>query len=148
MAIIPLPERGQPLDVTYIYSIVQSINELYTQVGISKKGYISVDTPTSGPQTVRTSEASVMGGYELVSPSSNQSAGSFLPWSHDFEKEFKYPPIVTATAYNRGTTDTGKDVTVTINSITTTKVEGTIKFNTGGEITMGINVIAVGIPNS
>jgi hypothetical protein len=148
MAIVPLPERGQPLDVTYIYTIVQSINELYTQLGISKKGYASVDTPRNGPQTVKTSEASVIGGYELVSTSSLQTAGSSLPWAHDFEKEFKYPPVVTATAYNQGINDSGKDVTVTINSVTTSKVEGTVKFNLGGETTMGINVIAVGIPNS
>jgi hypothetical protein len=148
MAILPLPERGQPLDVTYIYQIVQSVNELYTQVAPSKRGYLVVDTDRNGPQTVKTSEASVIGGYELVSTSSLQTAGSSLPWFHDFEKEFRYPPIVTATAYNKGTNDSGKDVTVTINSITTSKVEGTVKFNLGGETTMGINIIAVGIPNS
>jgi hypothetical protein len=148
MAILPLPERGQPLDVTYIYQIVQSVNELYTQVAPSKIGYLVVDTERNGPQTAKTSGANVIGGYELVSPSSLQAAGSSLPWSHDFEKEFKYPPIVTATAFNKGVNDSGKDVTVTINSITTSKVEGTVKFNLGGETTMGINIIAVGIPNS
>jgi hypothetical protein len=148
MPILPLPERGQPLDVTYLYQVAQSINELYTQLGVSKKGYMVVDTPRNGPQTARTSESSVIGGYELVSPSSTQTAGTSLPWFHDFEKEFKYEPIVTATAYNKAMNDAGKDVTVTINSITTSKVEGTIKFNVGGEITMGINIIAIGIPNS
>jgi hypothetical protein len=148
MPILPLPERGQPLDVTYLYQVAQSINELYTQLGVSKKGYMVVDTPRNGPQTARTSESSVIGGYELVSPSSTQTAGTSLPWFHDFEKELKYEPIVTATAYNKAMNDAGKDVTVTINSITTSKVEGTIKFNVGGEITMGINIIAIGIPNS
>lgn len=148
MPILPLPERGQPLDVTYLYQVAQSINELYTQLGVSKKGYMVVDTPRNGPQTARTSESSVIGGYELVSPSSTQTAGTSLPWFHDFEKEFKYEPIVTATAYNKAMNDAGKDVTVTINSITPSKVEGTIKFNVGGEITMGINIIAIGIPNS
>jgi hypothetical protein len=148
MPILPVPERGQPLDVTYIYQIVQSVNELYTQVAPSKRGYLVVDTDRNGSQTVKTSEASVVGGYEQVSTSSLQTAGTSLSWSHDFEKEFRYPPIVTATAYNKGASDAGKDVTVTINSITTSKVEGTVKFNLGGETTMGINLIAVGIPNS
>jgi len=147
MSILPVPERGQPLDVTYIYQIVQSVNELYTQVAPSKRGYVVVDTDKNGPQTAKTSEASIIGGYELVSPTSLQTAGSSLPWYHDFEREFKYPPIVTATAFNKGTSDSGKDVTVTINSISTSKVEGTVKFNLGGEVTMGINIIAVGIPN-
>lgn len=148
MSILPLPERGQPLDVTYIYQIVQSINELYTQVAPSKIGYLVVDTERNGPQTTKTSAANVIGGYELVSPSSLQAAGSSLPWSHSFEKEFKYPPIVTATAFNQGISDSGKDVSVTINSVSPSKVEGTIKFTLGGEITMGINIIAVGIANS
>lgn len=148
MSNLPLPERGQPLDVTYLYQIVQHINELYTQVAPSKRGYLSVDTPRNGVQTTKTSEASVIGGYELVTPSSLQAAGTSLPWAHDFEKEFRYPPIVTATAYSQGTNDAGKDVTVTISSITTSKVEGSVKFNLGGETTMGINIIAVGIPNS
>lgn len=148
MPILPLPERGQPLDVTYLYQVAQSINELYTQLGASQKGYMVVDTPRNGPQTSKTSQSAVMGGYELVSPTSTQTEGTSMPWFHDFEKEFKYPPIVTATAYNQARNDAGKDVTVTINSITTSKVEGTIKFNVGGEITMGINIIAVGIPNS
>jgi hypothetical protein len=147
MSILPLPERGQPLDVTYIYQIVQSINELYTQVDPSNIGYVIVDTERNGAQTKKISSAGVIGGYELVSPSSLQAAGSSLPWSHDFEKEFLYPPIVTATAFNKGVNDSGKDVAVTINSITTSKVEGTVKFTLGGEITMGINIIAVGIPN-
>ena len=55
---------------------------------------------------------------------------------------------VTATAYNRGNSDAGKDITVTINSITPSRVEGSVKFNLGGETTVSINVIAVGQPNS
>lgn len=148
MAILPVPERGQPLDVSYIYQIVQSVNELYTQVSPSRRGYVVVDTINNGPQSSKTSESGILGGYEEVSTSSLQTAGTSLPWSHDFRKEFLYPPIVTATAYNRGNSDAGKDVTVTINSITTSKVEGSVKFNLGGETTVGINIIAVGIPNS
>ena len=43
MPILPVPERGQPLDVTYIYEIVRSINELYGQLGSeSRKGEVGV----------------------------------------------------------------------------------------------------------
>lgn len=150
MPILPVPERGQPLDVTYIYEIVRSINELYTQVGNeSRKGYVGIYTKgPEGPQEIRTSESLILAAFETVSTSSLQTAGTSLPWSHDFKKQFAYPPIVTATAYNKGNNDTGKDVTVTISSITTSKVEGFVKFNVGGETTIGINVIAVGKPTS
>jgi hypothetical protein len=147
MPIIPIPERGQPLDTTYIYKIVQSINELYSQVDVSKKGYLKVTTNKNGPQTVKASESLIIGGFEQVSTTSLQTAGSSLPWSYSFPQEFAFEPIVTATAYNKGNSDAGKDVTVTINSITPSKVEGTVKFNLGGETTMGINIIAVGLPN-
>ena len=148
MPSLPLPERGQPFDVTYVYNIVQSINELYSQIGISKKGYTSLTTTDSGPQQIKTSEAQIDLASVRVSTSSLQTAGTSLPWYHDFKKEFRYDPIVTATAYNRGNSDAGKDITVTINSITPSRVEGSVKFNLGGETTVSINVIAVGQPNS
>lgn len=147
MASLPLPERGQPFDVTYIYNIVQSINALYDQLGVSKKGYITVDTTNNGMQEKRTSEAQIIGGYEQVSRSSLQTAGTSVAWSHDFAREFAYAPIVTATVFNKNDSDAGKDVTITINSITPSKVEGSVKFNLGGETVVGINLIAVGIPN-
>jgi hypothetical protein len=55
--------------------------------------------------------------------------------------------VVTVTPINIGNTDAGKDVTVTINSISTSRVEGTVKFNTGGDTSVGLNLIVVGIPN-
>ena len=148
MAILPVPERGQPLDVTYIYDIVKSVNDLYTILGSdSRKGEVGVYTKgPEGPQAMKTSEAQVEAAFTTVSPASLQTAGTSLPWSHSFNKQFAYPPIVTATAYNKGNTDSGKDVTVTINSITTSKVEGFVKFNVGGDTPIGINIIAVGKP--
>jgi hypothetical protein len=150
MAILPVPERGQPLDVTYIYEIVKSVNDLYGQLGSeSRKGEVGVYTKgPEGPQAMRTSEAQIEAAFTTISPASLQTAGTSLSWSHDFKKQFAYPPIVTATPYNKETTDSGKGVTVTINSITTSKVEGFVRFNVGGETPIGINIIAVGKPTS
>ena len=148
MAITPLPERGQPLDTTYIYEIVKSINDLYTLLGSnSRVGHVGVYTQgPEGPQEMKTSEAQIEAGFTTVSPSSLQPAGTSLSWSYDFKKQFAYAPIATATAYNSKTTDSGKDVTVTINSLTPSKIEGFVKFNVGGETPVGINIIAVGKP--
>jgi hypothetical protein len=150
MAILPVPERGQPLDVTYIYEIVKSINDLYGQIGSdSRKGKVGIYRKgPEGPQSMKTSEAIVEAAFTTVTPSSLQPAGTSLQWSHDFNEQFIYPPIVTATAYNTDVTDSGKDVTVTISSITPSKVEGFVKFNVGGETPVGINIIAVGKPRS
>jgi hypothetical protein len=147
MPILPVPERGQPLDVTYIYQIVQALNELNRLSADSKRGYVAIKDG-GAIQEVKTSESAMVVGFDQVSTSQLQTAGSTLPWGLTFDREFKFPPIVTATAFNKGTSDAGKDVTVTINSITTSKVDGSVKFNVAGETTIGINIIAVGIPNS
>ncbi len=147
MAILPVPERGQPLDVTYIYQIVKAINDLSTQISPSTYKYVTVDTPTSGKQSVKASEARIIGGYVQVTTSSTQTAGSSKTFSYDFGTDFKFAPVITATPINIGGTDAGKDVTVTITGVSTSRVEGTVKFNTGGDTSIGINLIVVGIPN-
>lgn len=147
MAILPVPERGQPLDVTYIYQIVKAINDLSAQVSPSVNKYVTVDTKDSGKQSAKISEARIIGGYVQVTTSATQTAGSTKPFSYSFGTDFKFAPVVTATPINIGSTDAGKDVTVTINSISTSQVEGTVKFNTGGDTSIGINIIIVGIPN-
>jgi len=147
MAILPVPERGQPIDVTYIYQIVKSINDLSTQVSPSTYKYVTVDTPRNGPQSVKASEARIIGGYVQVTNSITKTAGSSEPFSYDFPSEFKFAPVVTATPVNVGNTDAGKDVTVTLKSVSTSKLEGSIKFNAGGDTSIGINLIIVGIPN-
>ena len=147
MAILPVPERGQPLDVTYIYQIVKAINDLSSQVSTSTNKYVTVDTPVSGKQSVKISEARIIGGYKQVTTSVTKTAGSTEPFFYDFGTDFKFAPVVTATPINVGNTDAGKDVSVTINNISTSRLEGTVKFNTGGDTTIGINIIIVGIPN-
>jgi hypothetical protein len=148
MAILPVPERGQPLDVTYIYQIVKAVNDLSTQASTSINKYVTVDTPNAGKQSVKTSEARVIGGYVPVTNGASQTAGSSISFSYSFPTEFKFSPIVTATPVSIGTaSDAGKDVVVTLSSVTTSSVEGSVKFNLGGITSVGINLIAIGIPN-
>ena len=44
MAKVPLPERGQPLDVTYIYQLAETINDLATQVSSATYNYTTTGT--------------------------------------------------------------------------------------------------------
>jgi hypothetical protein len=148
MAILPVPERGQPLDVTYIYQIVKAVNDLSTQASTSVNKYVTVDTPNAGKQSVKTSEARVIGGYVRVTNGESQTAGSSRTFSYSFPTEFKFVPIVTATPVSIGnSSDAGKDVVVTLSSVTTSSIEGSVKFNLGGITSVGINLIAIGIPN-
>lgn len=147
MSKLPTPERGQPLDVTLMYQIIQTINDLSAQVTPSVNKYVTVDTKDSGKQSAKISEARIIGGYVQVTQGTTKTAGTSEPFSYPFGTDFKFAPVVTVTPINVGGTDAGKDVTVTINSISTSRVEGIVKFNTGGDTSIGINLIIVGIPN-
>lgn len=147
MAKIPLPELGQPLDVSYIYQIANAINELSLQVSPAIYKYVTVDVPNGVSQNAKASETRVIAGYIDVVKSSNQSVGSQQAFSYNFAADFKFAPIVTATPINIGGTEAGKNVSVVIKTITTSKVDGVVNFNSGGDVSVGVNLIIVGIPN-
>lgn len=147
MAKVPLPERGQPLDVTYIYQLAETINDLATQVSSATYNYTTIDTVSAGKQSVKTSEARVIGGYVEVANNSTVSAGNEKTFSYDFPSDFKYAPIATATPINIGNTPAGQNVTVILKSVTTSRVEGVVRFGASGDLSLNINIIVVGIPN-
>jgi hypothetical protein len=148
MAKIPLPERGQPLDVTYISQLAQIVNELSTAISPSTYKYTTVDTPNAGKQSIKSSEARVIGGISnvVVSPGT-VTAGQEKEFTYSFSGEFKYAPIVTATAINTGATAAGKNVTVILNKPTTSGISGVVKFNSSGEIGVDVHLIIIGVPN-
>ena len=145
MAKVPLPERGQPLDVTYIYQLAEALNDVSTQVSSATSKTTTIDT-SSGQQTVKTSEAKIVGGYVLAANNKTVTAASEATFSYTYP-DFKYIPIVTATPLNVGGTPAGQNVTVTLTSVTPTKVDGIVRFNAAGNLTVGVNLIIVGIPN-
>lgn len=147
MSKIPLPERGQPLDVSYIYQLANAINDLAGQVSPATYKYVSIDTPGVGKQSVKASEARILGGYVEIVNSASKTAGDTVPFSYDFATDFKYAPIATATPINVGNTPAGKNVSVILKSVTTSKVEGVVRFNETGDLTVAVNLIIIGIPN-
>ena len=101
MAKVPLPERGQPLDVPYIYKLVDTVN---------------------------------------------QSASTEKTFFLEFT-DFKFAPIVSATLENIGGTPAGKNVNVILTSVTTSRVDGFVRFGESGNLAIAVNLIIVGIPN-
>ena len=147
MAKVPLPERGRPLDVTYIYQLADTINDLSTQVSSATYNYTTIDTVSAGKQSIKTSEARVIGGYVEVANNSTVSAGNEKTFSYDFPSDFKYSPIATATAVNIGNTPAGQNVTVILKIVTTSRVEGIVRFGASGDLSLAVNLIIIGIPN-
>ena len=121
------------------------MNDVSTQVSSATSKTTTIDT-SSGQQTVKTSEAKIVGGYILAANNKTVTAATEATFSYSYP-DFKYIPIVTATPLNVGGTPAGQNVTVTLTSVTPTKVDGIVRFNAGGNLTVGVNLIIVGIPN-
>jgi hypothetical protein len=147
MAKIPLPERGQPLDLSYIYQVATAINDISSEISPSIYKYVSIDTPAAGPQNIRASEARMIAGYMDVATNSNVNSGNEKPFRYAFKTDFKYPPIVTATLINIGNTPAGQNVSVILTNVSTSAAEGVVKFSSSGDLSVGVNLIAIGVPN-
>jgi len=147
MAKVTVPDRGQPLDLAYIYQLAEAINNLSNQLSPTTAKYTTIDTVTNGKQSVRTSDARIIGGFVSVTNNASTTAGTEVSFSYTFS-DFDYAPIVTATPITSSTdnTDASKDVVVTLTRVTTGRVDGVVKFNTIGVSSIGINLIIVGIP--
>lgn len=146
MAKIPLPERGQPLDVSYIYQLANAVNELSNQVSPSQYKYVTIDTPGVGQQNVKASEARIIAGQKTVS-SVAQTKGESVSFFYDITTPFKYTPIAVATPLSVLGTPAGKNVSVVLTSVTTSKIEGVVVFNETGNLTVLVNLMVIGIPN-
>jgi hypothetical protein len=92
-------------------------------------------------------ETKIVAGEVAVYPTLTTITGKVSKdFSYSFKGEYKYPPIVTATPVLIENTSAGQDATIVIKSITTSRVDGTITFNTGGSVAAKVHIVAVGIP--
>jgi hypothetical protein len=146
MAKIPLPERGQPIDVSYIYQITNAVNQLSDKVTSTGFNYTTVDTPSSGKVNRRTSEVRMIGGSINVDVTS-VVAESTKSYTYSYGGNFKYTPIATATIINKGLTPAGDDATVVITGIDASGLSVLVKFRKAGNVSLAINLIILGIPN-
>jgi hypothetical protein len=147
MAQIPLPERGQPLDVAYISRLAQAINDVSKDVSPARYDYVTIDTKDTGPQNKKIGEVRVLGVIKKVATSKAVIPGEEISFSHSFAGEFKFAPVVTATAINVGATTAGGNISVILKDPTTSGIEGTIRFNASGDVSVNVNLIIIGVPN-
>jgi hypothetical protein len=126
---------------------VDTLNQLSTEVSSATYNYTTVDTVSAGKQSVKTSEVRMIGGYVEVANNSTVTAASEKSFSYDFPSDFKYQPIATATPVNIGNTPAGQNVSVILKTVTTSKVEGVVRFGASGDLSLAVNLIIIGIPN-
>lgn len=145
MGILSTPDRGQPIDLAYIGSIVDAVNIIAENVSPTKKKYVTIDRP-EGRQSALTSNAKFVAAMINVG-STNPASNSEVIFNYSFPDAFQFKPVVTATPVNSGEQIAGNDVTVVITDVSTTGVSGVARFGVGGSLSVSVNIIAIGIPN-
>ena len=147
MAKIPLPERGQPIDVSYIYQITNAVNQLSDKVTATGNNYTTIDTPSSGKQNIKTSDVRIIAGTIVVSTGS-QRANSTKTFTYQYGTNFKFSPVATATIVNTGLTAAGDSATVVLTEINASSLSGLVRFDKAGNASTNVNLIIVGIPGT
>jgi hypothetical protein len=151
MAQLQDPQPGQPLDLDYVSTVVKAVNGILDKMASSNSVGKSTVSTGAASESAKTSDLVFVGGYkEIFGTAQSVTAGTSKDFSLDFPNGiiFKNPPIVTATPYTLNSTDAGRNVTVILKSVTTSKVEGTVIFNANGNVSIGVNLIAIGVPGA
>lgn len=145
MAKLTVPQRGQPLDVSYMYSLVETVNQLSEVVGTTQN-VTQIVASNGKSNTVGTGRSSIVGITTNVATSRQiTSTDNQVPFTVNYN--FKYAPIIVATPWNTGDTDAGKNVSVVITKVSNTSASFLVRFETNGLATVDVNVLAIGIPN-
>jgi hypothetical protein len=146
MSKVPLPERGQPLDVNYIYQLANAVNDVSSQISPSSAKYVTVETPGQGARSAKTSDTRILAVEKIVVTNSSKNIGDEEPFEYAFPAEFKFKPVAVATPVNIGQTNAGENVSVVLKSVGTSRVEGLVRFNETGNLSVSVNILIIGIP--
>lgn len=135
-----MPQKGQPMDYTYISKIIDAVNNIAQTETMSK-----IKTETQKTQNLQ-----IVGQYKEIAKDVNVKQGDVKNFSVDFGIRFRSAPIVTVTPQRASRTEASRQVSVVIDSISESAVSGYITFlgTDDGKATIGVNVIAVGIPTT
>jgi hypothetical protein len=144
---LPVPQRGQPFDISFVYKITESINALWDKVAINVSSYASLWT-REGQKQIRISEAKIVTNQKALTLGSSVKANDEQTFDYTFDLAFRYPPVVTVSVILNGSvTASNKNAYAVITSVSTNTVEGFVIFEKGGDVSgVSVNIIAVGLP--
>lgn len=140
---LPLPQRGQPFDVSLLSNIITSINDLWDNLVINTSNYASLWT-LEGKKSIRSSEVKMVTG-KTQNINGTFKDGETKEFSYDFDSPFLLPPIVTATVQAITNDDPSKSAYAVITSVDVSGVKGIIRFERKGQASIAVNVIAIGV---
>lgn len=143
MARVPIPQQGQPLDVSYIATLAEAINQLSEEGSALAQGnnFILKGRLTETPASYKLYGAQVIAQeINLIAGTSSiaEQTISFSPYN------FANPPIVTATLVN----PSDPAAWVYVKNITSGSANIIVEFPGSENNSAAVNVIAIGIPSS
>ncbi len=148
MAILPLPQRGQPIDYDYMYQITEAINKVSTQLSVTNAGNIIDIAPGTPRKQVPVGQTIVVAKKHNLNLTTSSAASVDREFEILFDMMFDYPPVVTVTPKRNATSNDSQVDVLVITSITTTGVKGVINTTSTGVLNVELQMIAVGIKNS
>ena len=137
-----VPQRGQPLDVSYVYDIVAAVNELSDRLSSSGNGTFKIISETGEPTSGSINTMAVFAKTYILGTSKDVSAGQQEAFSITYN--FQNTPMVVATPFDSEKTAAGQDVSVVITSVTNTNASFVVRYNTKGVANTKINILAIG----
>lgn len=140
MAAIELPDKGQPLDISYLYRIVDEINRLNNVVAGGGTESLIKYSGDGQVTNVLTSEVVIFSATQQVSGISSQD--SSLTTRFDFPS-FKRAPVVTATAQSVSGSENIYCLVKTV-SDRSCEVKLILPSGTTTQVTANISIVAVG----
>lgn len=142
---ITLPERGQPMDVKFVYELANAVNNLAATLNDNTNAVSYFSNGTSDqPQSRRTGALKIHADVVKIA-AGNKKAGQSEPWT--LNVDFTYIPVAVATVVSNTSTIQEADVNVVITTVTSQQIKGNILYKKDGNLNVNINVIAVGIKN-
>lgn len=148
MAILPLPQRGQPVDYDYFYQLAEAVNKIGDEILIASRGNIIDTRAGSAKKNVSVGQTVIVAKKYTVKVTSSQGAGTDRAFSIDFGTTFDYAPVVTLTAKRNEVNNNAEVDVLVITNITTTGVSGVINTTATGTLNVELQMIAVGIKAS
>lgn len=139
MAQIELPERGQPLDISYIYRVVEQIRILSDAIGtaFSKIKYRDISTPSNVSSTNL-----VFYAETLKITNGNLSTQTNATSTFDYSGMFKTTPVVVCSVTSL---DGVSNLYAVLEKVTQNNCNVNVfSPSTGGAFSADVSIIAIG----
>lgn len=146
MPIITLPQRGQPIDFNYIYTIVKSLNDLTTSIS-KQSNNMHVTSADGSTESVDSTSMAIDVAKQTVS-GTTVSASKPFTGTYIFQTPFKTAPVVTITVVQNNTSPANDDAVVQITKTTTSQVDYSVSFpgvKDKSKASVSVNIIAIGV---